>query len=101
MVVDFSVERNRRVAIVADNRLVSAFQVDDLQPDRAQRRLAAFEDTLLVGSTMRKRFRDALRHAPAGVLIETSKPRDSTHLAYRSPFPDSLRLPSILTTDFR
>src|SRR5689334_1200240 len=34
VVVDFAVEGNRRVPIVADDGLVSAFQVDDLEADR-------------------------------------------------------------------
>ena len=36
VVVDLAVERDGGVAIVADDRLVAAVQIDDLQPDRAQ-----------------------------------------------------------------
>src|ERR1019366_4140620 len=80
VVVDFSVEDYRRIPVVTQDRLVSALQIDDLQAYRAQRRFAAFEDTLLVRPAMRNRFRDALGNACAVPFISTRKPRDSTHL---------------------
>ena len=52
MVVDLAVEDDDRVAIVADDRLIAAVEVDDLEAHGAQRRLAAFEDALLVGTAM-------------------------------------------------
>ena len=60
MVVDLAVEGDRRIAVVADDRLIAARQVDDLQPHGAQRRLAAFENPLLVRPAMGQRFRDPL-----------------------------------------
>src|ERR1035437_485883 len=80
MIVDFSVEDNRRIPVVTQNRLIPALQIDDLQAHRAQCRFAAFEHTLLVRPAMRNRFRDALRNSLAGALTSTCKPRDSTHL---------------------
>ena len=41
MVIDFAVERDDGIPIIAGHRLVAAVQVDDLQPDRAQDRTAA------------------------------------------------------------
>src|ERR1017187_2021404 len=91
MIVDFSVEDNRRVPIVTQYRLVPALQIDDLQAYRAQRRFAAFEDSLLVRPAMRNRFRDALGNSLAGAPISTRKPRDSTHLALYPRFPNKNR----------
>ncbi len=52
MVVDLAVERHGRVAIVADERLIAAGQIDDLQSDGAQGCLAALENPLLVRAAM-------------------------------------------------
>jgi hypothetical protein len=52
VIVDFPIERDCSSAIVADDGLIAAAQVDDLQPHGAQRRHAAFKHTLLVRSTM-------------------------------------------------
>jgi hypothetical protein len=37
MILDFAVERNDRIAIGGDNRLVTAAQVDNLQPHGTKR----------------------------------------------------------------
>ena len=52
MVVDLAVERDGGVAIVADDRLIAAGQIDDLQSDGAQSCFAALENPLLVRSAM-------------------------------------------------
>ena len=67
VVVDFAVERDGGVAVVADDRLVAAGQIDDLQAHRAQGRDAAFEDAVLVGPAMVERFRDPVGNPPAHV----------------------------------
>ena len=36
VIVDLAVKRDGRIAVIADNRLIAAAQVDDFQPDRAQ-----------------------------------------------------------------
>jgi hypothetical protein len=79
MVVDLAVERNGRVSIVAQKRLIAAGQIDDLQSDGAQRRFAALEDPLLVWSPMVQRFRDAVGNTPVHGPTKASKSRDSTH----------------------
>ena len=40
MVVNLSVECDDRVVVIADDGLIPASQVDNLEPDRAQRHLA-------------------------------------------------------------
>src|ERR1017187_10145747 len=87
MIVDLSVEDNRRIPVVTQDRLIPALQIDDLQAYRAQRRFAAFEYALLVRSAMRYRLRNPLGNSLAGVLIPSCKSRDSTHLGLipRSP----------------
>src|SRR5664279_3106172 len=80
MIVDFSVEDNRRIPVVTQYRLISTAQIDDLQAHRAQCRFAAFEHTLLVRPTMRYRFRDALGNTLACPPAPMRKPCDSTHL---------------------
>jgi hypothetical protein len=86
MIVDLPVEDDRCIAIVTQDRLIAATQVDDLQPHRAQRRLAALENPLLVGPAMRNRLRDSLGDSPASFVIAACKPCDSTHLETMSPF---------------
>src|ERR1035437_10672703 len=96
MVVDFSVEDNRRIPVVTQNRLIPAIQIDDLQAHRAQPRFAAFEHTLLVRTTMRYRLRDALGNALAGALSSMCKPRDSTHLGKYPRSPNKNRFKTLL-----
>jgi hypothetical protein len=52
MVVDLAVECHGGVAIVAEQRLIAAGQIDDLQPDGAQSSFAALENPLLVWAAM-------------------------------------------------
>jgi hypothetical protein len=52
MVVDLAVEGDGGVAIVADERLIAAGQIDDLQSDGAQSSFAALENPLLVWAAM-------------------------------------------------
>jgi hypothetical protein len=89
MIVDFSVEDNRCIPIVTQDRLIPAFQIDDLQANRAQRRFAAFEYTLLVWSAMGNRFSDPLGDCPARALTAPCKSRNSTHLDRNPRFPDN------------
>ena len=80
VVVNFPVESDCRVAIVADEGLVTAAKVDNLQAHGAKRRRAAFEYAVLVGTAMRDDLRDALGQAPAHDPVETCISRDTTHL---------------------
>jgi hypothetical protein len=52
VVVDLAVERNSRVPIVAEERLIATGQIDDLQSDGAERGFAALENPLLVRAAM-------------------------------------------------
>ena len=80
VVIDFTVEDDSRAAIVAQEWLVSAPEVDNLQAHGTERRHAAFEYSLLIGTAMRDGFGDAMGHGPAHRPVETCKPGDSTHL---------------------
>src|SRR5205807_631473 len=91
--VDFAVERDRGIPVVAHDRLVSAGKVDDLQTHRAQGRDAALEHAVLVGPAMVKYFRDPVGYPPAHVSTKACKPRNPTHLALHPetfPFFDGL-----------
>ena len=82
VIVDFAVEGDGGVAVVADEGLIAARQVDDLQADGAQRGLAAFEDALLVGPAMVQRFGDPVGDAPAHHSVQTCKSRNPAHLQF-------------------
>jgi hypothetical protein len=88
VVVNLPVEGDSRVAIAADEWLVTAAKVDNLQAHGTKRRHAAFEYALLVGTAMREGLRDAMGYAPAHDPIETCKSRDTTHFPLNSPFPE-------------
>ena len=79
MIVDFSVENDGRVAVAADYRLVAAFQVDDLEPNGAQSRLAALEKPLLVRSPVVQRFGNSSGNAWFRIHSQARKPCYSTH----------------------
>src|ERR1035438_2292933 len=80
MIVNFPVEGNRRIAILADNRLIAPRQIDNLQPHRAKCGFAALKYALLIRSAMRNRSQNALRNSLAPVTPEMCKPRNSTHI---------------------
>ncbi len=80
MVVDLAVKCDGGVAVVADEGLIAAAQIDNLQTNGAQRSFTAFEDPLLVRPAMVKCFGDAMGDAPPIGLIQTRKARNPTHL---------------------
>jgi hypothetical protein len=80
MVVNFAVKDDRRIPVVTQDRLVAAFQVDDLQAHCAQGRLAALEHAVLVGSAMRYGVGDPPGDTLAGDFTSLCKPSNSTHL---------------------
>ena len=55
VVVNFAVEHNGDIAVVRDNRLVAATEVNDLEPRRAHRAHARLKHSLLVRPTMNQR----------------------------------------------
>jgi hypothetical protein len=52
MVVDLAVERDGGIPIVAEERLIAAGEIDDLQSDGAQSCFAALENPLLIRAAM-------------------------------------------------
>src|SRR5690349_4250111 len=96
MVVDFAVERDRRVAVFAHHRLIAARQVDDLQPHGAQRRQSSFEDALLVRPAMRQSVDDALRDTSLPRLPQTCKSRNPAHLRYNPRSPKGTDIHSVM-----
>jgi hypothetical protein len=52
VVIDLAVKRDDSVAVVTDDRLVAAAQIDDFQANRAQGYVIGVEDALLVGAPM-------------------------------------------------
>ncbi len=60
VIVDFAVEGDNRVAVVAPHRLRAAFEVDDAKTDRSQGDVIGFEDALLVRPPVNERTGHAL-----------------------------------------
>jgi hypothetical protein len=79
MIVDLAVEGDGRVAIIADHRLVSTCEVDDLQAHGAQSGLATLEDSLLVGTPMVQGFRDTSGNTGTDCPVQTCKSRNPAH----------------------
>ena len=79
MVVDLAVENDGRIAVVAEDWLVAAGQVDDLQPHGAQRDFAALEDRLLVRSPVVQSFGDSAADTPVRRSGYTCKSRYPAH----------------------
>src|ERR1035441_545217 len=95
MIVDFSVEDDRRIPVATQDRLIPTVQIDDFQAHRAQRRFAAFENTLLVGSPMRNRLRNSLGNSLACALTAPCKSRNSAHFALIPRSPNQNLTPNI------
>jgi hypothetical protein len=55
MVIDFPVKGNRCIAIIRDDGLVSALQIDNFQACRAHREKARTVDSALIRAAMRQR----------------------------------------------
>ena len=55
MIVNFAVEYQDDVAVFANNRLISAGEIDNPQPHSAQRNIRRFVDALLVRAAVNKR----------------------------------------------
>src|SRR5215467_2112047 len=60
IVIDFAVENQNDVAVVADHRLIAVGEIHDLQPNRAQRHATRLPGPLLIGTSMSQRARDLL-----------------------------------------
>src|SRR5262245_25013054 len=82
VVVDLAVEGDRGVAIVSDDGLVAAAQVDDFQAHRAQGGGVAFKDSLLVGTAVVQQLGQPSGNARIGGRAKSRKPRYATHLPY-------------------
>ncbi len=80
VVVNLAIEGDGGIAIVADDGLIAAAQVDDFQPHGAQGRQASFQDALLVRPAMQQRQDETLRKAPGRASVETCKACNATHL---------------------
>ena len=86
VVVDFAVEGDDRVAILRNDGLIAAVEVDDLQPRGAQRNGLRFKDALLVGPAMNDRLNGAPDTSGARMEFEISESGDSAqaiNVAYR------------------
>jgi hypothetical protein len=63
MIVDLAVENNHRIAIAGNDRLIPAFNVDDLQARSAERNTFRFMNALLIWTSMENR-RNSVLDAP-------------------------------------
>ncbi len=79
VVVDFAVVYQHGVAILAAHGLLARDQVDDGEPDRAQRNVSGLENTLLVGAAMNQRRGGALDQAGLNRTVFMSESDDAAH----------------------
>ncbi len=81
-VVDLAVENDRDAAVLVEDRLVAARQVDDRQPPHPERDRSVDEIACIVGAAMRHRIAHAddvrLR---GGRAAQTDDPGDAAHQA--------------------
>jgi len=66
VVVDFPVEDDHRVAVVAADGLLAAGQVDDAQAHGAHRDVFGLVDSLLIGPPVREQARDPVNSLGIG-----------------------------------
>ena len=92
VVVNFAVEDNRSVAIIADDGLVSALQVDNFQARGAHGENARAEHSTLIGPAMSQRCRGLLDALRFGRPIFMCKPGYPAQI--RTPFASQQNQPS-------
>ena len=85
MIVDFAIEDDDRVTVIAAEGLVAALEIDDLQTDRAERYVPRLESPLLVRPAMSKRARDPVDNSAIYKAVPMSESRNPAQNA-KSPF---------------
>ena len=96
MVVDFAVEDDGDVAIIRQDWLVAGTEVDNLEPSRAHRAEARFEDALLVRPAMNQSGRGATNALGIRYPMFVGESNDSTQVSAPLPLQEtSLQLPQI------
>lgn len=94
MIVDFAVEDQDGVAVVAAHRLVAVAQVNDLQAHGTKRDVLGLMSSLLVRAAMDQRRGGALDGLSARLAMPMCKPSYSTHVsAVPSPRSDQTLSP--------
>src|SRR5271169_3213489 len=93
VIVNFSVKDNRGVAVIGNDGLVSALQVDNFQARRAHRKNARSEHSALIGSAMGQCSGSVFYALRFGPPIFMCKPGYSAQI--RAPFA-SQRMPLAL-----
>ena len=79
MIVDLAVEDNDQITAIRHNGLVAAFEIDDLQPHRAERGRVAFEYSLLIGAAVANAFNGAQKRAGRTPIMQMGEARYPTH----------------------
>ena len=95
MIVDFPVEDYRGVAVIGDDGLVAALQVDDFQAGRTHGKNAGTEHSALIGAAMSQRSSgafDPLRFGRPVFMCEPGYPAQ-----IRAPFARRLNQPAFQT----
>jgi hypothetical protein len=84
VVIDFAVEDEDDVAILADHRLLPSSEVDDLQTDRTERNVVRLVHSLLIRTTM-DQFMDGI--ANTGWIEDTIPMRKTGNSTHRADSP--------------
>lgn len=79
VVVNLPVECNHGVAVIGNDRLVAAREIDDFQTDGAESGVAAVKDAALIRPAMTERIDDTLGNARLGRPIRGCESGDPTH----------------------
>jgi hypothetical protein len=87
VIVDLAVEDGDHIPILAAHWLVAAFEVDNLQPNRAKRYIPRLIDPVLVGTAVREGGDDPAKNTRVYSMISMSVTRNSAQSA-KSPFLD-------------
>src|SRR5262245_56365229 len=80
MVVDFAIEDDDGIAVLADHRLVARKEIDDPQADGAKRNVCCFVDSLRVWSTMHQRPGGVANVVCVGDSIDVSETGNAAHV---------------------
>ena len=85
MIVDFAIEDSDGILVIAEERLIASFEVDDFQAYGTERDVPRLERALLVRSPMDQRAGDLANTTGVYSAIPMSEPGNATQNTM-SPF---------------
>ena len=86
MIINFSVESERILAILGTHRLVTTLKIDDFQTDRCQRYIRPLIVVVLIWPAVMQFLCCTSKHRSGWLFAKMRIPQNSTHV-FPSPLP--------------